>query len=162
MPCHALNNTMIPSSSGPPRLTKPVKKQYTVKEGKTVKLRCKVSGIMDSVANRTLTAWQKLPERFVITNNLERFRMKLGRYLRITNVTLSDSGTYACIAKNSHGTISHNINLIVRGKCRVFLTDEQKPNCTNRYLSVTQEKFRSSEPHKTQLKFSLLNFSHLI
>ena len=101
---------------GPPVLIGPFKPLYTVKEGQNVKLRCKFSGTDDSADNRTLTAWQKLPEGHYITDKYERFKMRNGRYLRIKKVKLEDRGTYACIAYNPFGKIKKEIQLVVQGK----------------------------------------------
>lgn len=97
----------------PPSIIGTIKPQYTVMEGETVKLWCKVSGTGGPPASRTLTAWQKLPKVY-ITNTLARFKMKLGKYLRIKNVKLEDQGTYLCIAKNPYGKIAKEIRLVVQ------------------------------------------------
>lgn len=101
---------------GPPVLIGKFKLLYTVREGQNVKLRCKFSGIDDSADNRTLTAWQKLPEGHYITDKYKRFKMRNGRYLRIKKVKLEDRGTYACIAYNPFGKIKKEIQLVVQGK----------------------------------------------
>lgn len=102
-------------SLGPPKLLRPVKPQYTVQEGQTVKLRCKFSGTKDPAENRTLTAWQKLPEGRYIIDKFSRFRMRPG-YLKIKKVKKSDQGTYACIAHNLFGKVKREILLVVKGK----------------------------------------------
>ncbi|XP_068709956.1 fibroblast growth factor receptor-like 1 isoform X2 [Montipora foliosa] len=82
-------------------------------EGQTLKLWCEVSGIKDPPASRTLTAWKKLPEGRIITDKFPRYKMRLGKYLRIRNVKPEDRGTYVCIASNLHGEITQEIRLVV-------------------------------------------------
>lgn len=101
---------------GPPAIIGTLKPEYTVREGQTVKLRCKVSGTKDSPENRTLTGWQKLPEGHYITDKFSRFKMRIGRYLKIKKVVLADQGTYVCIAHNAFGRLSREIKLVVEGK----------------------------------------------
>ena len=95
-----------------------VKPQYTVIEGQTVKLWCNVSGTKNSLESRTLTAWRKLPEGHYITDKFARFKMRIGRYLRIKKVELADKGTYVCIAENPYGKITREIRLVVQGMRR--------------------------------------------
>ena len=72
------------------------------------------SGINDSVDNRTLTAWQN-PKGDIITDQYERFKMRLGRYLKIRRVKLTDEGKYVCIAYNHFGKVKEEIQLVVQG-----------------------------------------------
>lgn len=109
----------------PPVLLAPVKSQYTVHEGRNVKLRCKFSGTKDPPENRTLTAWRKLPEGPYITNQLPRFKKRL-QYLKIKKVEPSDEGVYACIAYNPFGKIKQEIRLVVRGSNTNVTTDSGK------------------------------------
>ena len=46
----------------------------------------------------------------------DRHVVKTPRYLRITDVLKSDSGTFVCIASNKYGTVNCTIRLIVEGK----------------------------------------------
>ena len=109
----SLSTSFIPSD--PPVLLATVKPEYRVKEGETVKLWCKFSGINDSMDNRTLTAWQN-PKGDIITDQYERFKMRLGRYLKIRRVKLTDQGKYVCIAYNHFGKVEEEIQLVVQGK----------------------------------------------
>ena len=119
---HLLKNCQIdsiefPSSfipSDPPVLLGTVKPEYRVQEGETVKLWCKFSGIHDSADNRTLTAWQN-PNGHIIIDQYKRFKMRLGRYLKIRRVKLTDQGTYVCIAYNHFGKVKEEIQLVVEG-----------------------------------------------
>ncbi|XP_031562083.1 fibroblast growth factor receptor-like 1 [Actinia tenebrosa] len=101
-----------------PKFIKTPKKEYTVYQGDTIKLRCSVTGTEDPVHNRTLTAWQKLGGKGngVVRKSRawRRFRVKNGRYLRIKNVKLKDSGTYLCMARNPHGAVTAVIKLTVK------------------------------------------------
>lgn len=110
----ALFSNMFFIPSDPPVLLGTVKPEYRVKEGETVKLWCKFSGINDSVDNRTLTAWQN-PKGDIITDQYERFKMRLGRYLKIRRVKLTDEGKYVCIAYNHFGKVKEEIQLVVQG-----------------------------------------------
>ena len=46
----------------------------------------------------------------------DRYVVKTPRYLRITDVLKSDSGTFVCIASNKYGTVNCTIRLNVEGK----------------------------------------------
>ena len=46
----------------------------------------------------------------------DRYVVKIPRYLRITDVLKSDSGTFVCIASNKYGTVNCTIRLNVEGK----------------------------------------------
>lgn len=117
----------------PPVLLAPVKSQYTVHEGRNVKLRCKFSGTKDPPENRTLTAWRKLPRGRIITNQFPRFKKGL-QYLKIKEVKPSDEGVYACTAYNSFGKIEKEIRLVVRGSNRSVTIDSGK---TRSPISIT-------------------------
>ena len=102
-----------------PRFIRTPKKEYIAYQGDSIKLRCAVTGTKDPIHNRTLTAWKKFGGKGngVIrkTKLWERFRVKNGRFLRIRNVKLADTGTYLCVAKNPHGAITAVIKLTVKG-----------------------------------------------
>ena len=112
---------------GPPAIIGTIKSEYTIGEGRTVKLRCKVSGTNEPLVNRTLTAWKKLPN-IVITKKFSRFKMRIGRYLKITKVKVADQGTYLCIAYNPYGKIRREIKLVVQGKRRIHERLEYSTN----------------------------------
>lgn len=103
----------IVHSEGPPSIIGTVKPQYTVIEGQTLKLRCEVTGTNDPPVSRTLTAWKKLPEGLIIRDEFPRFKIRLGKYLRIKNVKLGDRGTYVCSAWNPDGKLTRQIRLVV-------------------------------------------------
>jgi hypothetical protein len=69
--------------------------------------------------NRTLTAWKKFGGKgngvVKKSKTWRRFRVENGKYLRIRNTKLDDTGTYLCVAKNQYGTITAVIKLIVQG-----------------------------------------------
>ena len=111
-------------------------------EGQTLKLWCEVSGIKDPPASRTLTAWKKLPEGRIITDKFPRYKMRLGKYLRIRNVKPEDRGTYVCLASNLHGEITQEIRLVVLGKLQkekmcFFNSENGKASCNLLELAVT-------------------------
>lgn len=120
---------MVVHCKDPPVLLAPVKPLYTVHEGRNVKLRCKFSGTKDPPENRTLTAWQRLPEGMVITKKFPRFRTRL-EYLKIKKAQPSDEGLYACIAHNSFGVTRQEIRLVVRESNRSIITKKETPSPT--------------------------------
>ncbi|KAL9950469.1 hypothetical protein ACROYT_G042967 [Oculina patagonica] len=131
----------------PPELITPIKPRYRVKEGETVKLRCKFSGTDDSADNRTLTAWQKLPEGHYITDKYERFKMRNGRYLKIRKVKLEDQGTYVCIAYNQFGKIKREIQLIVQAaNSSSISTSARKPAVTKPIPPTSALNITAREP----------------
>ena len=118
-----LNNLANPPSllfADPPKFLKEVKKEYEVLSGSTVKLKCVVNGVDDLPPDEmTLTAWQKIDANgtHTITKAWQRFKMKLGKHLKISDVRVEDSGTYICIARNPYGKNQESIKLTVQGKC---------------------------------------------
>lgn len=83
--------------SSPPRVVKPVGQEE-------VKLTCYVK----YAQNYT---WYKNHKK--IHQPADRYVVKTPRYLRITDVLKSDSGTFVCIAANKYGTVNCTIRLIV-------------------------------------------------
>ncbi|XP_066015534.1 uncharacterized protein [Pocillopora verrucosa] len=83
--------------SSPPRVVKPVGEEE-------VKLTCYVK----YAQNYT---WYKNHKK--IHQPADRYVVKTPRYLRITDVLKSDSGTFVCIASNKYGTVNCTIRLIV-------------------------------------------------
>jgi len=67
------------------------------------------------VVNGTLTFWKKLPN-VVVSEKFSRFKIEMGRFLKITRVKLEDQGTYYCIAYNPYGKTRRQIRLVVQGK----------------------------------------------
>lgn len=118
----------IVHSEGPPSIIGTVKPQYTVIEGQTLKLRCEVTGTNDPPVSRTLTAWKKLPEGLIIRDEFPRFKIRLGKYLRIKNVKLGDRGTYVCSAWNPDGKLTRQIRLVVLGKCGKTIKTKKTKN----------------------------------
>ena len=116
------------SFAGPPSIIGTVKPQYTVIEGQTLKLRCEVTGTNDPPVSRTLTAWKKLPEGLIIRDEFPRFKIRLGKYLRIKNVKLGDRGTYVCSAWNPDGKLTRQIRLVVLGKCGKTIKTKKTKN----------------------------------
>nr|XP_058958860.1 hemicentin-2-like isoform X2 [Pocillopora verrucosa] len=83
--------------SSPPRVVKPVGQEE-------VKLVCNVK----YAKNYT---WYKNHKK--IHQPADRYVVKTPRYLRITDVLKSDSGTFVCIASNKYGTVNCTIRLNV-------------------------------------------------
>ena len=89
---------------------------YVANVGRSVRLRCPVSGTDGPKINRTLVAWFK--GRSVIHNTDPRwirFLLKDKKHLKIVNVHKEDAGTYTCKAMNGHGSTELNIVLRVKG-----------------------------------------------
>ena len=70
-----------------------------------------------------LTCYVKYAQNYIWYKNhrkihqpADRYVVKTPRYLRITDVLKSDSGTFVCIAANKYGTVNCTIRLIVEGK----------------------------------------------
>lgn len=136
---------VVVQCKGPPAIIGTIKSEYTIGEGRTVKLRCKVSGTNEPLVNRTLTAWKKLPN-IVITKKFSRFKMRIGRYLKITKVKVADQGTYLCIAYNPYGKIKREIKLVVQASNTSIRTPT--PNSISPTASVSMSARDSTRTTK--------------
>ena len=62
---------------------------------------------------QTLIKWEKF--HFRITEKLEKLETKLISQLSIKSLTLSDGGSYTCLANNKYGNNEISINISIQG-----------------------------------------------
>ena len=78
-----------------------------------------------------------VPQPLEITSNYDpRFRI-VENGLEISNVQLSDEGTYRCYVYNEHGTEILHIDAVFKGKAYKFGTSDEAKYCCYVYNSIS-------------------------